>query len=135
MPITVTLQQTGPTTVEAAMRGHRVSVDRPEAKNGHDRGPMGGELLLAALGGCFSSNLLAAIGARQAPIRDVAIEVSADPADAPPRFENIVMTVRATCDDAALLEKLVTMSERACITANTLKGGVDLTVRSEALPG
>lgn len=135
MPITVTLQQTGPTTVEAAIRDHRVSVDRPEAKNGHDRGPMGGELLLAALGGCFSSNLLAAIAAREAPVRDVAIEVRADPADAPPRFENIVMTVRARCDDATLLDKLVTMSERACIVANTLKGGVDVTVRSEALPG
>lgn len=135
MPITVELNQVGPTTVEAHMRNHTVMVDRPEAKNGHDRGAMGGELLLAALGGCFSSNLLAAIGAREAPVEDVAIEVVGEPADAPARFSRITMTVRARCDDPALLEKLVTMSERGCIVANTLKGGVDLEISSEAISG
>ena len=132
MPITVRLTQIGPTTMASEIRGHAVTVDRPEAKGGHDQGPMGGELLLAALGGCFSSNLLAAIQARGAQLRDVQVEVAADPAEAPARFARIVMTVRARCDDPDLLAKLVTMAERACIVANTLKGGVDLHVRSEA---
>ena len=37
-------------TSEGRIRDHRVLVDRPAAKGGHDRGPMGGELLLVALG-------------------------------------------------------------------------------------
>jgi len=61
--VTVTrLQQTS--TSESALREHRVLVDRPADKGGQDRGPMGGELLLAALGGCFMSNLIAAAAAR-----------------------------------------------------------------------
>ena len=35
------------------MRSHQVLVDRPVEKGGADEGPMGGELFLAAVGGCF----------------------------------------------------------------------------------
>ena len=44
----------------ADVRGHRLTIDRPQAKGGQDKGPMGGEALLMGLGGCFMSNLLAA---------------------------------------------------------------------------
>ena len=37
-------------------------MDRPGPKGGQDKGPMGGEALLMGLGGCFMSNLLAAVG-------------------------------------------------------------------------
>jgi hypothetical protein len=40
-------------------------------------GPMGGELFQAAVGGCFMSNLLAAIASRDAGISDVRAEVTA----------------------------------------------------------
>ena len=33
------------------------------------------------------------------------------------------MEVQARTEDRALLEKLVTVAERACIVANTLRGG------------
>src|SRR5579863_9424222 len=62
--IKVQLLQVGDSTTEAAMRTHRVLIDRPGEKGGADAGPMGGELFLASLGGCFMSNLLAAIRAR-----------------------------------------------------------------------
>ena len=39
------------------------------------------------------------------------------------------MEVQARTEDRALLEKLVTVAERACSVANTLRGGVDLEVR------
>ena len=135
MSIHVELIQTGPTTTRAEVRGHAVSVDRPEAKGGNDRGPMGGELLLTSLGGCFASNLLAAGAARDLPLRDLHVGVTAEPADAPPRFARIAMTVRATCDDPEQLPKLVTMAERACIVTNTLRAGVPVEVATEATPG
>ena len=89
---------------------------------------MGGELLLASLGGCFNSNLLAAIRARELDISDVAIEVSGELAEAPARFASINMVVKSAYEDRDTLVKLVKMSERACIVANTLKGSVDLSV-------
>jgi len=126
--ITVNLNQVNDATTAAQIRSHAIDIDRPEAKGGRDKGAMGGELLLASLGGCFNSNLLAAIRARDLPINDIAIEVSGELAEAPARFAAIDMVVRSAYEDRDALEKLVLMSERACIVANTLKGSVDLTV-------
>jgi putative redox protein len=127
--IEVQVNQAGPATSEAAIRTHRVLVDRPVAKGGDDRGPMGGELLLAALGGCFMSNLLAAIRAREAAVSNVRATVAGTLAESPSRFEAIEMRVAADCDDRELLEKLVTIAERSCIVANTLHRAVTLSVR------
>ena len=126
--ITVNLNQIDDATTAAQIRTHAIDIDRPEAKGGHDKGAMGGELLLASLGGCFNSNLLASIRARDLQIDDIAIEVSGELADAPARFSSIDMVVRSEYADRAEFEKLVLMSERACIVANTLKSAVDLTV-------
>ena len=127
--ITVNLNQVNDATTEAQIRGHRIDIDRPAAKGGNDSGAMGGELLLASLGGCFNSNLLAAIKARGLPIDDIAISVSGELAEAPARFSQVDMVVSSAYPDRDTLEKLVLMSERACIVANTLKSAVDLSVR------
>jgi len=126
--IKVKLNQVDATTTAAQIRNHAIDIDRPEAKGGNDKGAMGGELLLASLGGCFNSNLLAAVRARDLGIDDIAIEVSGELAEAPARFAAIDMVVTSAFADRAEFEKLVLMCERACIVANTLKGSVDLTV-------
>ncbi|MGH7348189.1 MAG: OsmC family protein, partial [Candidatus Rokuibacteriota bacterium] len=87
------------TTSEGAIREHRVLVDRPTDKGGHDRGPMGGELLLAALGGCFMSNLIAAAHARTVTVEGLAVVVRGSLASAPPRFASIEMEVQGRASD------------------------------------
>jgi putative redox protein len=129
--IIVQLDQVGETASEARIRTHSLTIDRPETKGGSDRGPMGGEVLLAALGGCFSSTLFAAIIGRGADVRDVRITVTGTLAEAPSRFERIVMQVRATSDDARAFERLVAVAERGCIVANTLRPAVDLVVETQ----
>ena len=126
--IPVQVIQVGPTTSQAEARGHTVLIDRPQEKGGEDRGAMGGEHILMGLGGCFSSNLLAAIRAREAAIDNVKITVSGTVDGSPARFSQIHMTVSADYQDRELMEKLVTISERSCIAANTLKGAVELSV-------
>src|SRR5260370_19686417 len=64
----IQLRQISATTSEAILRTHQVLVDRPHDKGGADKGPMGGELFLASIGGCFMSKLLAAIRVREAEI-------------------------------------------------------------------
>jgi len=128
MNITVDLRQIGPSTAEASVRRHRVRVDRPGDKGGADEGMMGGEYLLVGLGGCFTSNLLAAIAARQADVRDVRVQVVGTLASAPSRFSEVELTVWARTEDRALLSKLVEIADRGCISANTLRGAVALTV-------
>jgi putative redox protein len=58
------VEQDGASSAVGIVRTHRVPIDRPVAKGGTDKGPLGGEYLLVSLGGCFMSNLLAAIRAR-----------------------------------------------------------------------
>jgi putative redox protein len=126
--IQVEVNQAGPTTSEGRARTHTVLIDRPVAKEGEDRGAMGGELMLISLGGCFMSNLLAAIKARNAAVSDVRITIDGTLESAPPRFSAILMRIAATYADRDLMEKLVTISERGCIVANTLKHAVALTI-------
>lgn len=127
--VQVAVNQSGPTTSEAVAREHAVVVDRPEAKGGNNKGPMGGEYLLIGLGGCFMSNLLAAITAREAAVSGVRIAVSAELEDRPPRFSRIEMVVAADYQDRVLMQRLVDISERACICANTLRKGTELLIR------
>jgi putative redox protein len=78
----IELRQVSFSTSEASLRAHHVLIDRPQEKGGADRGPMGGELFLASIGGCFMSNLLAAINARKADISEVRTEVTGKIAEA-----------------------------------------------------
>jgi putative redox protein len=115
------LEQSGPSVCKATVRAHTLFVDRLPAKGGTDRGPMGGEYLLVALGGCFSSHLLAAIRAREAAISDVHVAVSGTLDDSPGRFTAFDVAVSAACTDNDLLQKLVLIAERACQVIGTLK--------------
>ena len=98
-------------------------------KGGTDEGPMGGELFLAAIGGCFMSNLLAAIKARDAQVSDVYTEVIGTPEGTPTRFAAVELNVSADCANRELLSKLVAIAERGCIMVNTLRGTLPVSVR------
>ena len=127
----VRIEQVGPSTAKGTARTHSVLIDRPVAKGGEDRGPLGGEYLLLALGGCFMSNLLAAIRAREAAVSDVRITVNGTIEGSPDRFTAVTLTIAATYRDAELMKKLVTLAERSCIVTNTLRSGVSIAVTTE----
>ena len=122
------VHQVGPSSGRGTVRSHSVLIDRPTDKGGADRGPMGGELLLLALGGCFMSNLLAAIRSRESAVANVRTRVAGILAESPSRFEAVELQVSAECDDRELLGKLVTIAERSCIVANTLRSCLKLSV-------
>jgi putative redox protein len=122
------MTQLSPYTTQGTAREHTVLIDRPEAKGGTDRGMMGGEMLLVALGGCFNSNLLEVIRTRDADITDIHIDVIGTLDGTPSRYTAIEMQISANYTDREQFEKFVNMAERACIVANSLKSGIDLTV-------
>src|SRR5713226_7445437 len=123
--IKIQLRQVSASTTEATMGAHQVLVDRPAAKGGAGMGPMGGELFLAAVGGCFMSNLLAAIRARDTQISGVRTEVIGSIADSPPRFEALDLSITADGPDVELLPRLVEIADRGCIMMNTLRGKLE----------
>jgi putative redox protein len=125
----VQLRQVGASTSEALLGNHRVLIDRPAAKGGADSGPMGGELFLASVGGCFMSNLLAAIQARGADVSDVRTEVIGTVADSPARFTAIELCIIAQSASPHVLERLVQIADRGCIMMNTLRDKIEVRIR------
>jgi putative redox protein len=126
---TVKVEQIGSSASRGDARGHQLVMDRPEAKGGSNAGMMGGEAMLNGLGGCFMSNLLAAARARDIKLTNARADIEGDMADAPSRFTAIRMTVSAQCDPKEELNKLVTIAERGCISANTLRTAVELSIK------
>ena len=130
----VRVEQTGPASAAGIVRTHRVPIDRPLESGGTDTGPLGGEYLLIALGGCFMSNLLAAIRARESPgpsVSNVSVALSATLEGHPNRVTAISMIVRATALEREMIEKLADIAGRACIVTNTLKRAVPITLTCE----
>jgi putative redox protein len=130
----VRVEQTGPSSAVGIVRTHRVPIDRPLQSGGTDTGPLGGEYLLVALGGCFMSNLLAAIRARDSvgpSVSSLSVALTAALEGHPNRVAAISMIVRATGLESDVLEKLADIAGRACIVTNTLKRAVPITVTCE----
>ena len=131
--IRVQVNQVGHSASEGSVRNHTLTMDRPEAKGGENRGPMGGEALLMALGGCFMSNLLAAVAAREAAVSGIELAITGTLDNAPPRYSAIEMHVTAAYSDREEMSKLITIAERGCVVANTLRSAVDLRIRLDDL--
>lgn len=124
----VSIEQIGPTTSKATVRSHTLYVDRPAAKGGADKGPLGGEYMVVALAGCFTSHLLAAIRAREAAVSNVTVAASGTLDGAPERFTSFALSVSGDCDDGEELRKLAEIAERACQVTNTLKQSTPVSV-------
>ena len=75
------------------------------------------------------SNLLAAINARKADISEVRTEVTGTIAEAPARFSAVELHVTAK-DPSEQLERLVEVADRGCIMMNTLRGKLDVRIRT-----
>ena len=126
---TVKVEQISGSASRGNARGHELVMDRPEARGGSNAGMMGGEAMLNGLGGCFMSNLLAAAKARNIELKHARADIEGDMADAPSRFTAIRMSVSAQCDPPEELNKLVAIAERGCISVNTLRAALELSIR------
>ena len=132
--IKATLEQVEQVTSRATVRTHSLLVDRGVAKGGLDRGPAGGEYLLVALGGCFTSHLLAAIRAREAAMTGVRVDVTGTMDGTPERFTAFTLDVSGDCADPELARKLVTIAGRGCQVVNTLRQVASIAIAYAGVP-
>jgi putative redox protein len=126
--ISTTIHQLSATASEGRARQHHCRIDRPASKGGSDQGPMGGELLLIGIGGCFMSNLLAAVTKAGLLIDDLSVTVTASLESDPPRFDKIRLAVHTASPDHEQLGPLIAQAEAACIAINTAKTGSSVTI-------
>jgi putative redox protein len=131
---TATVEHVNYTTSRATVRTHSFLVDRAAARGGLDLGPAGGEYMLVSLGGCFTSHLLAAIRAREAPMTNVRVALTGTLDDTPERFTTFTMDVSADCNDSELARKLITIAARACQVVTTLRRAATIAITYAGVP-
>jgi putative redox protein len=131
--MTVALDQSGRTATIATVRDHTIVMDRPSAGGGSDAGPMGGETLLASVGGCFMSTLYAAAEARSVLVEGATCRITGEFAANPRRFNAIRIEVACDSCPPADLEHLVEVAERGCLVAATLRQGMPVTASVAAV--
>jgi putative redox protein len=129
-----TIEHVNHTTSRAVIRSNTVLVDRGIAKGGLDLGPAGGEYQLVAIGGCFTSHLLAAIRAREARMTNVTVAVTGTLDGAPERFTGFTVDVTADCGDPDLARKLITLATRACQVMNTMRLAAPIEISYQGAP-
>ncbi|MEM7299403.1 MAG: OsmC family protein [Bacteroidota bacterium] len=128
--IKLELRQHSETAVRLSNDLVEVIVDRPIEKGGGGAGLMGGQYLLTGIGGCFCSTFFAAAQARDFTIEGLVVKVIATVSEDPPkRFTDIKLEVSYdTCSDPAVFDKLLVIAEQGCISVNTVKNGLNLSV-------
>jgi putative redox protein len=129
-----TIEHVNHTTSRATVRTHTMLVDRGTAKGGFDLGPAGGEYQVVALGGCFTSHLLAAIRARENAMTNVRVDVTGTLDGSPERFTGFIVNVTGDCPDPNVARRLITIAERACQVMNTLRSVVPIALTYQGAP-
>ncbi len=129
-----TIEHVNHTTSRAVVRSHTLLVDRGVPKGGFDLGPAGGEYLIVALGGCFTSHLLAANRARDGAMTNVKVTVTGTLDATPERFTAFTVDVTGDCADPELAKKLITIAERACQVMNTLRQAAPIAISYQGAP-
>ena len=113
-----------------------VTIDRMASVGGTEAGFLGGELLLVSLGGCLTSNLVAAAKARNVTLVRLESHIVGTQAQNPTRLSGLEVEIDLAATDNTdgrelndeELDKLVTIGERACLVANTLRSSLILNV-------
>ncbi len=96
-------------------RGHQVTVDLPQAKNGDDTGPTAFELSLMALAGCYSTIFALVAGKSRVEINSLRVDCEARTTEDGLRFTEITTTVEVSSPaDEATLQKVLHQTEQIC---------------------
>ena len=131
---TVEIRTLGNTSLAVGSSEARtLTIDRAQDVGGMGLGFNGGELLLLAIGGCYSNDIFREAGKRGMKIRGVQVEVSADWGGEPVRAQHVSYSVKVEADatEVEILE-LIQHTDRIAEIPNSLRfpTEVRLAVRS-----
>lgn len=91
----------------------------------------GGELLLLAIGGCYSNNVFREAAKRGIVVSDVRVNVSADWAGDPVRAQNVCFTAEVQADATeAEISELIQHVDRVAEIPNSLRLGTEVKLAS-----
>lgn len=118
---------TGSSLAVGSSGARTLTVDRPKESGGLGSGFNGGELLLLAIGGCYSNDVFREAGKRGISVANVRITVSADWAGDPVRARNVQFSVvvEADASEQEIIE-LIQHTDRVAEIPNSLRLGTEV---------
>ena len=129
MPQTsVTIRNVSGSSLAVGSSGPRtVTIDRSKEAGGLGLGFNGGELLLFAIGGCYSNDLFREAAKLGLQIEDVHVEVGADWGGDPVRARNVTFSVSVTgkASEQEIL-RLIHHTDKVAEIPNSLRLGADV---------
>jgi len=118
----------------AQIRGHRLILDQPEGKGGHDAGPMPVELLGAALGACVALYAQRYCETRSLPHQGLRVEVQQEAAKNPSRVGTFKVTVKLAKELPDPHMELLMRAAASCPVHHTLEHGAEVQFALEVDP-
>jgi len=120
------------TSVALGSSGPRtVTIDRTKDAGGEGLGFNGGELLLLAIGGCYSNDIFREAARKGIQVHAVQLRVSADWGGAPVRAQNVEFSVTVEADaPESQIKELIQHTDRVAEIPNSLRLGTPVNLTS-----
>ncbi|MGA8313525.1 MAG: OsmC family protein [Terriglobales bacterium] len=138
MPQTsVEIRTVAGTSLAVGSSGPRtVTIDRAKEAGGLGLGFNGGELLLLAIGGCYSNDIYREAAKRGLRVQNVEVKVTADWAGEPVRAQNICFSVNVEAEATAQeILNLIHHSDSVAEIPNSLRLGTAVRLaETKAIP-
>jgi putative redox protein len=104
-----------------------VTIDRAKKSGGLGLGFNGGELLLLAIGGCYSNDVFREAGKRGLAVNSVKVTVNADWGGEPVRAQNVSFSVVVEGDASEpQIRDLIQHTDRVAEIPNSLRLGTEV---------
>ena len=125
---TVEIRSLSNTSLAVGSSGPRtVTIDRSKEAGGLGLGFNGGELLLLAIGGCFSNDIFREAAKRGMKVRAVQVKVSAEWSGDPVRAQNVCVSVVMEADASEEeIRSLIHHTDKVAEIPNSLRFGADV---------
>jgi uncharacterized OsmC-like protein len=129
---TVEIRNVSETSLAVGSSGPRtLTIDRTQESGGQGQGFNGGELLLLAIGGCYSNDVFREAAKRGIAVKNVRVTVSADWAGDPVRAQNVSFKVEVEADSTeAEISELIRHTDRVAEIPNSLRLGTGVKLAS-----
>ena len=125
---TVEIRTLNGSSLAVGFAGSRtVTIDRSKEGGGLGLGFNGGELLLLAIGGCYSNDIYREAAKRHVAVRSVQVMVNADWAGEPVRAQNVSFSVvvEADASEEEILD-LIHHTDQVAEIPNSLRLGTEV---------
>ena len=104
-----------------------VTIDRSKEAGGLGLGFNGGELLLLAIGGCYSNDIFREAAKRNMSVRSVRVKVSADWGGEPVRAQNVCLAAVVEADaPEEKIRELIHHTDKVAEIPNSLRFGAEV---------